>query len=170
MKRLAILTLALAAPAYPISLDGAQNGADGQLDSFVNSTALATQAAFLVRHGHYAQCLRISTGLPENTNAGPSRDVEADEADRKLHDHPEACGAIFGGSINAQRWFASFRIDIREAPTGHGWKLTAFLRHEGTTYVKARVFGERGEGAGPFVGEEHDWRVEGGELRELPER
>ena len=98
------------------------------------------QAAYLASNGHYWQGLATHTLVPET--------AKALKTDRPLHDQEETWDDM-NFTLPASKRF-SVKVDVYEAPAGHGFVVTISTRSGQDICKKAKNFG-------PDTRREHDW-------------
>jgi len=148
---LALLTLALAAPAQALTLAQVRDAADARLATLWVDVIRPGELAWFANRGVYGQCLHTQN-IPDTAAADAAVQKLLPVTDVRIHDsNRESCRDIFGAvSINVSLPFA-IAVHVYNGPQGKGFVAQVWLRHEGTEYTRARNYG-------PETWRTFDWR------------
>ena len=97
------------------------------------------QEAFFLAHGRYWQGL-ITHLVPPNHTSDSYGDSIADRLAIKPSDEAENWIDAFP-ALEGVNFPAALQIDVYEAPEGHGWVATIWVRFNGTIYSRSQNVG-----------------------------
>jgi hypothetical protein len=99
----------------------------------------AREAAYFAAHGHYWQGIVTTDvdALPDNLATGTVLEMVPDLT-RKPSDQPTSWA---GEGLALGSLPMALQIDVYEAPEGHGYVATVYVRYRGTTYYRSASVG-----------------------------
>jgi len=163
MKKLLILALLTAIPAWAIPLVSVQNQIDAALDpgGILETSWLPSQEAFFDANGDYGQCLE-SSNFPAHIHPGAANSVLGDRINVAPSNGTggQTCADILGPSVNApkvynMRWFVS------QGDLGEEWQACLSFTHSDTgADIHERCEAGVRAGTGPGgIFQDIPWRV-----------